>query len=698
MREGGRDPSGRGYVETCVADTFCPASPPPTVPDQPLVASPAASPGLRTVAHSLGAASAQLYVVAETGGLRLAASEGVPTPDLTGLAETFGPGLTILDVSGIVADVRFAVGRRDGPVALVVLGVALEQLDAAWDAAFADAFALVRALVVPLDAPPPSRAGHHARLLHEVATHPGTFDERLALGLSGLAEALALDAATFARVDDGVWTPEAISDPLGLLPSGPVPVASLPCAMTVYADGPVAMEATDDVGGFPPTVGAYLGAPVFSGGRTVGTLVAVGRAARTVPFTADDRALAESLARWIGAALGGRVAARRLADREAALTAFVDRAPVAMGLTVLDDDGPDDFRFVSVNAAAGRLLGRSAVALAGRLASEVGIGMPALRAWAGAGRHVLAGQTGEAHAPIAVDLDTAHGPRALAVTLGRLDVHDADGVPVACVSFVAEDVTERKQRLRLAAETRRLAEDVADAQAALFEQLHHDLRTPLTTILGYADLLGTASPADEVEAVRDVVLRSGGHLLALLEEAVALAAASRVTLSLVPVFPESVVRSAVEAWQKADRAEGVVVGFQADVSDGPLLMDPALVGRVVDALLGAAVGVPGARHVDVRLAEDGSRLVLDVGVREAEARRPETVSSPIALAERLVERLGGSVDERTDGAARWTVRLPRHGAVVVEMPPEAFSEALAPVGSGAGGGEAAVRAAEGVAA
>ncbi len=653
------------------------------MPDQPFVASPAASPGLRTVAHGLGAASAQLYVVGEAGGLRLAASEGAPAPDLSALAETFGTRLTILDVSAIVADVRFAVGQREGPAVLLVLGVALEQLDAEWDAAFADALALVRALVVSPSDASAGDASRHARLLHEVATHPGTFDERLVLGLVGLAEALALDAATFARVEAGVWTPEATSDPLGLLPSVPVPVASLPCAMTVYADGPVAMEATGDA------LGAYLGAPVFSGGRTVGTLVAVGRAARALPFTADDRALAESLARWIGAALGGLEAARRLADREAALAAFVDCAPLAMGLTVLDE--PGDVRFVSVNAAAARLLGCVPLALAGRLASEAGLNPRALHAWADAGRNVLAGPAGEAHAPIEIDLDTADGQRTLSVTLGRLDVHDVDGAPAACVSFVAEDVTEREQRIRLAAENRRLAEGVADAQAALFERLHHDLRTPLTTILGYADLLSTDSPADEIDAVRDVVLRSGGHLLALLDEAVALAAASRVPLSLVPVFPAPLVRSAVEACQRD--VVGVVVGFEAVVADGPLLMDPALVDRVVRALLGAAVSVPGARHVDVRLAEDGNRLVLDVGVRETEARWPEAVPSPLALAECLVERLGGHVDERTHDAPRWTVRLPRHGAVVVEMLPQGAAEALVPAG-----GEAAVRAAEGVAA
>ena len=640
------------------------------VPDIGLTTGPtsAAEAALRLIAHRLGAATVHLYR-ASGGQQHLVAAAGEPSAALPLLADALGSVPTALDVSAVAEGVHLAAGQRAGDLALLALGLDGVALDAAWLAAFADALALAQ-LVAASPGRPPAEATEDVggRLLHRVATHTGTFDERLVIGLAGLADALGLDAAAFARIDEGTWTPEAIVDPLGLLPAVPAPVADLPCAVTATADGPVAAEDLGDGGG------AYLGAPVFAGGRTVGTLVAVGWAPRAEPFSEDDRALVESLARWVGSAVGGRAAARRLADREAALAAFVDRAPVAMGLTTLAPDG--SVRFVSVNAAAARLLGAPADALAGRLAAEIGIDDYAGRLWAAGTRRALARDVGTSLPPILLALDTPAGTRSVEATLTRLDVHDTDGQLAPCVSFVAEDVTDREAVLRVASERRHLAEAAAAEQAALFERLHRDVRTPLTTILGYAELLGPDLAEGEPEQIRDVIARSAHQLLATLDATVALAEAVRVSIALVPVDAAAVVREAVRTAATAAREAGVEISFEAAVARVPLLMDPALVGRVVHAIVDEAAAVPGARHVDTRLADDGSRLVFDVAVRETVAAGGGAASVPAAsvdrLVGRLVERLGGNVDVPAGPPWRRTVCLPRHAAVVVDLPPEAI--------------------------
>ena len=628
--------------------------------------------GLRLIQHRLRASAVHLYTTSD-GAERLVAAVGQPCAPLPALAAALGDAPVVFDVSAVAEGVRLAAGQRAGAAALLALGIADER-DAEWAAAFADA-AAVAATLVPSGAPTPaapggaaraepSGEGERARLLHRVATHPGTFDERLAVALSGLASALGLEAAAFARIDDGEWTPEAAYDPQGVLPPAPADVSGLLCATTVLADGPFAVH-----DGTAPS-GTYIGAPVLASGRAVGTFFGLSREPRAEPFTEADAALVESLARWAGSAVGGRDAARRLADREAALAAFVDRAPVAMGLTTLGPDGT--VRFVSVNAAASRLLGMPAETLAGASVEEAGVDGYAGRLWAAGTRRALGRDIGASLPPILVALDTPAGTRAVEATLTRLDVHDTAGRLAPCVSFVAEDVTDREAGLRAAAERRQHAEQAAAEQASLFERLHRDVRTPLTTILGYADLLGPGLADGEAEQIREVVSRSAHQLLTTLDATVALAEAARVSIALVPVDAAAVVRDAVRAAGTTARANGVEIAFEAAIARAPLLMDPALVGRVVRAIVDEAAAVTGARHIDTRLADDGNRLVFDVAVREHPATGSTAATPPDLLVARLIERLGGVVDATHDSPWRRTVRLPRHAAVVVDLPPAAL--------------------------
>ena len=650
-----------------MADTGGTLAPPPvpTSDLHPSSSEPSVAAGLSLIQHRLGASAVHLYTAAD-GSEQLVAAVGQPCTPLPALAATLGDAPVVFDVSAVAEDVRFAAGQHAGAAALLALGIP-DDRDAAWYAAFADAVAVAAALV-PSVAPPVLAPvcsadqvdeSARARLLHRVATHPGSFDERLAVALYGLADTLGLEAAAFARIDDGAWVPEAAYDPQDVLPPAPADVSTLLCATTVLADGSIAIH--DGVAPF----GTYIGAPVFASGRAVGTFLALSREPRAEPFTEADASLVESLARWAGSAVGGREAARRLADREAALAAFVDRAPVAMGLTTLGPDGV--VRFVSVNAAAARLLGVSAETLAGLSVDEAGVDGYAGRLWAAGTRRALGRDVGASLPPILIALDTPAGTRAVEATLTRLDVHDMAGRLAPCVSFVAEDVTDREAGLRAAAERRQHAEQAAAEQASLFERLHRDVRTPLTTILGYADLLGPGLADDEAEQIREVISRSAHQLLTTLDATVALAEAARVSIALVPVDAAAVVRDAVRAAGTTARATGVEIAFDAAIARAPLLMDPALVGRIVRAIVDEAAAVPGARHIDTRLADDGNRLVFDVAVRDHPSTDATAAMPPDLLVSRLIERLGGVVDATPDSPWRRTVRLPRHAAVVVDL-------------------------------
>ena len=102
-------------------------------------------------------------------------------------------------------------------------------------------------------------------------------------------------------------------------------------------------------------------------------------------------------------------------------------------------------------------------------------------------------------------------------------------VPVrAGTVLVAIDAMGRaadaERRLVHEADQRAAADRANDAKTELLRRMSHDLRTPLNSILGHAQLLEGAELADPADQ-RSVeqILEAGGRLLALVDEVVELA-------------------------------------------------------------------------------------------------------------------------------------------------------------------------------
>ena len=723
--------------------------------------------------------AALLFAADASGALQVVAAYGRWGGDdvvLRGLAESLGgSGVDVIDVTDALEGARFAAGARlgDNEGVLMVLAPDEREPDDAWTETFAAstrlALGLVRSVPNPLDP---------GRILHEVAVHPGTFEERLDVALQRAAETLALDGAAFARVEGNEWAPHTVYDPSGgLVPVRPIPLSETFCSVTARSDGPFGVE---DAAESPLPVNApaaYLGAPVFMGGRCVGTFSVVGAVPRARPFTDGDRALVESLARWVGSWLHSDTTARRLADREADLAAFFDGAPMGMGVArVLDDD----LAFVRGNGAAAAALG-AADGLAGRRASELPGGPALARQWLEASRAALA--DGAAHRFEAA-VETAAGPRTLAATVAPIDGADAD----ARCAFVVEDTTDRRQAaeralereaqieavlshapvalfasdadgglvmsrgrsldllglagdaavgrpladlfaaapgaaagiaaaLRGAAATWRaeagdrtfevrvhgrpdpdgrpagligVAHDVTEreagaraaAQAAkarreLLKHLDREIRSPLTSILGYADLLDETVTPDDVRHVRGVIERAGEQLMDALDE-LALLGADTIAAKPVSTDVAAVVSAAVEANRTAAEARRISLNVWCTLPDEPILIDAALFDRLVRHLVSGAVAAAEVARVDVKLrAADADTIELSVsgGVQT------DALGLREGYVPRLAEALGGTaalVEGRPPG---WVLRLPRQPVPVLELSEaawidEAPSEAL----------------------
>ena len=735
--------------------------------------------GLRLITERLAVPAAMLFAADPGGALRIVSAVGTWGGDalaLRSLAETLAGEIDVLDVTGAIEGARFAAGARlgDGEGALLVLAHDGRTPDDDWNRAFADSAQIALGLVRST-----TRGGALTRVLHEVAVHPGTFDERLALALLRLADALGLDGAAFARIDGPTWTPEAIFDPSErLIPTRPLPLRETFCAFTAQSDGPFAVPDADASPLPIAEPGAYLGAPVFIGGRCAGTLSAAGHRPRARPFSDEDRSLIEALARWIGSAVGGRDTARQLAAREADLSAFFDSAPMGMGITrLVETEAGADLEIAAVNTAGAALVGGEPDGLVGTLASQAGLRgslagdwLAACRASLGAdaaqrfetevagrdGRRTLAttvarvpSEPGEARFMFVVE-DTTEARRAadrirereaqiealvsqaplalfatdragrLSMSRGRnldllgLSVDHALGRPITDVfahapgatvgieaalaghdgawtmdagdrSFRIQAVARRDAHgqpmglIGVALDTTELgagsAGPSAPMRSALLKHLDHEIRSPLTSILGYADLLSEHTPGHEVAEVRDVIGRSGARLLSALDDLLDLTLLDDDDIQLHPSAVDAcaVVSEIAEGGRVAAEARRLALNLWCTLPEEPVLLDRRLFERVVRHLVSGAVAAAPGTRVDVKLRPDGpDGMELSVLGGVPTSGQGALDIGP-DLIHRLVRAMGGTSEEVSGEMGGWILRLPRQRVPVVDLASDGWS-------------------------
>ncbi len=249
-----------------------------------------------------------------------------------------------------------------------------------------------------------------------------------------------------------------------------------------------------------------------------------------------------------------------------------------------------------------------------------------------------------------------------------LPTHDDDGHCVGLIG-VALDVTDRERGAQAVAHASHSLETAAQARSAFLKHLNHEIRSPLTTILGYADLLHDEAPPDEVIEVRDVIARSGSRLLGALDDLLDLTLldSDDVNVTPTPTDVGAVVEAVAEANRMAAEARRIALNLWCTLPQEPLLLDEALFERVVRHLVGGAIASANGTRVDVRLFVGGPGYVeLRVtGGSGAHGIGPD-------LVHRLVAAMGGTSEHTTDGdAPGWTVRLPRRRVPVVDLGPDA---------------------------
>ncbi|MGZ8715847.1 MAG: PAS domain-containing sensor histidine kinase [Gaiellaceae bacterium] len=250
-----------------------------------------------------------------------------------------------------------------------------------------------------------------------------------------------------------------------------------------------------------------------------------------------------------------------------------------------------------------------------------------------------------------------------------------------------QDMTEQR-RMRLELEERNGQLQESDRlKDELISVVSHDLRTPLTSIIGYLELAVADDTGGEISKERrgflEVAQRNSQRLFRLVEDLlfVSRTEAGCASLDLAPLDVSQLVREAVDATLPIAVAGGVQVSYHG-AAGGEVLGDAHRIAEVVENLLTNAVKFTAeSGRVDVRVVAHEDEVVIrvtDTGPGISEADRPHLFDRffratraeafpgsglGLSIVKAIVDAHGGSigVESREGEGTSFEVRLWRAG-------------------------------------
>jgi len=264
---------------------------------------------------------------------------------------------------------------------------------------------------------------------------------------------------------------------------------------------------------------------------------------------------------------------------------------------------------------------------------------------------------------------------AAGVTKGEIEIGEQSfhvaAVPIAGTGLVLtmHDVTHFKQLARLKDE--------------FVSTVSHDLRTPLTSILGYAriaqlEAVPGQSRQDALKRIETVVQRMADLISDLLDLATLEAGVEHES---VPVELDKLARKAIEDLEGAALAKGLAIQYELNVHP-PVKADPRLVTQMWRNLIDNAIKYTEKGTITIRVKAVGNQVlgqVTDTGVGIAPADIPYVfdkffrVDRPcmqeisgtglgLSLVKSIVEKHGGQVwvESELGVGSTFTLTLPLH--------------------------------------
>jgi PAS domain S-box-containing protein len=277
----------------------------------------------------------------------------------------------------------------------------------------------------------------------------------------------------------------------------------------------------------------------------------------------------------------------------------------------------------------------------------------------------------------------------------EVTLHTADGTGVttlssfqqiqvegrACILMVMTDITARKEAEDALRQAKDQAEEIAQFRSALLQNMTHEIRTPLTVILGFTSMLHQGI-RDDYRRFVDLIERSGRRLLLTLDSLLDLAQLESGTLQvdneLHNVF--DIVHGTAASLEPMADQKGLTFSLDLPATAAYARFDCELFSHALTHLIDNAIKFTeeGEVAVTAEVADDAVRVhVKDTGVGVGEqfegrlfdafSQESEGISRThqgsglgLTVAHRLVDRIGGRIEHasRKGQGSVFTIELP----------------------------------------
>ncbi|MFQ5570153.1 MAG: ATP-binding protein [Rhodothermales bacterium] len=189
---------------------------------------------------------------------------------------------------------------------------------------------------------------------------------------------------------------------------------------------------------------------------------------------------------------------------------------------------------------------------------------------------------------------------------------------VSAVVMYGVDLTELKRYQDQMAEVKAEAERLADLKEAFLANISHEFRTPLTGILGFAQLLQEDVESEEREFV-DIILRNGRRLMATLNSMVDLSKLHSNYLEMNPEVFNLVdeVKQVAQSLSTLAQEKELYLRLRATRPEVLVRLDRSSLYRVLEHLIGNAIKFTHTGGVIVEVHGDQESVhvrVMDTGI------------------------------------------------------------------------------------